>query len=213
MSSRSGELSQINATRAHFPHLPGQRRARPIVAASLVTPVHSACEHQRNSAWSLRVTQSQFRSHNEDSFCTCARHPAAGPRRAREPPFGRLSGRLAQGIGGRGSAAGPRSDVAGHSPRNNRRPGHDRRIRRGPGAGDASSGRRRCFWPCAPTLSAAQVSPRSGVCSPPALSPPPQRDVICWSARARRHQAQARWFHQRTGPERDQGIIMKPLVI
>ena len=40
---------------------------------------------------------------------------------------------------------------------------------------------------------------------------PSPGDVIWWSAWTRRHQARARWHHQRTRLERDQEITMNPL--
>jgi SRSO17 transposase len=43
--------------------------------------------------------------------------------------------------------------------------------------------------------------------------PLPTGQIIQWSGWARRHQARANWFHQRTRLERDQDITMKPLVI
>jgi len=44
-------------------------------------------------------------------------------------------------------------------------------------------------------------------------SPSPPGLAIHWSGWTRRHQARARWFHQRTRLERDQEITMNPLVI
>jgi SRSO17 transposase len=44
-------------------------------------------------------------------------------------------------------------------------------------------------------------------------SPSPPGLTIHWSGWTRRHQARARWFHQRTRLERDQEITMNPLVI
>ena len=42
-------------------------------------------------------------------------------------------------------------------------------------------------------------------------SPAPLGLTIHWSGWTRRHQARARWFHQRTRLERDQKITMNPL--
>jgi len=44
-------------------------------------------------------------------------------------------------------------------------------------------------------------------------SPSPPGLAIHWSGWTRRHQARARWFHQRTRLEHDQEITMNPLVI
>ncbi len=40
-----------------------------------------------------------------------------------------------------------------------------------------------------------------------ATRPPPPGDVICWDAWTRRHQARARWFHQRARLKRDYALV------